>query len=149
MITTYFFFCNSNFKVEIASVSSPLNRCLLSILRKTLRGADRIDFLDFRTWGDFSGSACLRLGDFSLVFLDFDTVEGLLRIWQGPVPGGLNQLVEKGRRNGGIHLLHPTVTLVLARTWSSHQAAPGCAAVRRIGCQRSITAHDKVGFALH
>lgn len=52
----------------------------------------------------------------------------------------------KGRKGGKSSFYTPMTTLILARTWTSHRAASGCFAVKRINCHRPITIHDNAGF---
>jgi len=85
MTTTFFVFCKSNLKADIAFAPLPLNGCVISILWKTFEGAGRMDFFDFTTRGDFFGGSCLPLDSLSLAVLRLDMVEISLRGWQGPV----------------------------------------------------------------
>ena len=74
MTTTFLFFCKSDFKVERALASSPLNGCLVLILWKTFKGAGRINLFDFTSRGGFSRGACRWL-DSLLAVLYLDMVE--------------------------------------------------------------------------
>jgi len=105
------------------------------ILLRSVKG--RIDFFDFITRGGFSRGARRWFDSLFFAVLHFDIVEDTKLVVSGVEGVGLIRREERkgSERNkrGQVLLLYLTITLVLARTWTSHQVVLGCAAVERIG----------------
>jgi len=75
IITTFFIFCKCNLKTNIIVTLLLFNNCVILILWKTFKDANRVNFFNFTTREDFFEKFCLLLCSLFLIVLRFDIIE--------------------------------------------------------------------------